>query len=229
MRPAGTFVLNSSSVPPLVPGANYYLGLQNPGTSNVTFVFQVNFAYGSASNNPVSISSATFTNNGILLTWYAPTNYQFQVQWTTSLGQPIGWTTIPGVVLTNLASFTPTNGIGEFQYFDDGSLTGGFGPFKFYRLIAYPPGATIPPALVINNVLASAGGLEIQWSGSTNYVYEVAWTTNLALPVASWTVISNLTIPAPLAYTNGVFTYTATNALTAGSAPAEFYRVLLLP
>ena len=226
---SGTYVLNGSSVPPLVPGANYYLGLQNPGTSNVTFVFQVNFAYGSASNNPVSISSATFTNNGILLTWYAPTNYQFQVQWTTSLGQPIGWTTIPGVVLTNLASFTPTNGIGEFQYFDDGSLTGGFGPFKFYRLIAYPPGATIPPALVINNVLASAGGLEIQWSGSTNYVYEVAWTTNLALPVASWTVISNLTIPAPLAYTNGVFTYTATNALTAGSAPAEFYRVLLLP
>jgi hypothetical protein len=57
----------------------------------------------------------------------------------------------------------------------------------------------------------------------------VLWTTNLALPVASWTVISNLTIPVPLAYANGVFTYTATNALTAGSAPAEFFQVQLWP
>ncbi len=229
----GNFLLTSNSLPPLVPGANYYLGLQNPGASNVTFVFQVIFSYGSSSNNPTTISSITFTNiggsNGVLLTWFAPTNYQYQIQWTTSLAAPIGWTTIPGVVLTNLASFTPTNGIGEFQYFDNGSLTGGFGPLKFYRLIAYPPGVPVPPALVISSVLAVPGGLQIQWSGSTNYLYDIQWTTNLALPASSWIVISNLTIPVPLAYTNGVFTYTATNALTAGSPAAEFFRVLLLP
>ena len=57
----GTFVLTSSSVPPLVPGANYYLGFQNPGTSNVTFVFQVKFA---PATNPPSISSITVTNGG---------------------------------------------------------------------------------------------------------------------------------------------------------------------
>ena len=33
---AGAFVLTSNSVPPLVPGTNYYLGFQNPGASNVT-------------------------------------------------------------------------------------------------------------------------------------------------------------------------------------------------
>ena len=229
----GNFLLTGSSTPPLAPGATYYLGLQNTGTTNVSFVFQVNFGFGSSSSsNATTISSITFTNigttNGILLTWFAPTNYRFQVQWTPGLS-PVSWTTIPGVVLTNLASFTPTNGIGEFQYFDNGLLTGGFGPLKFYRLIAYPAGATIPPDLLISSVLVLPGGLQIQWDGSTNYQYEVAWTTNLALPMSSWNILSNLIIPAPLAYTNGVFTYTATNALTAGSAPAEFFRVLLLP
>jgi subtilisin-like proprotein convertase family protein len=226
---SGSFLLTSSSLPPLVPGANYYLGVQNPGATSVSFVFQVIFGY-SSSNNPTTISSVTFTNisgtNGVLLTWYAPSNDLFQVQWTTSLASPIYWNTIPGVLLSPVG-LTATNGI--FQYFDNGSLTGGFSPLKFYRLIAYPPGAAIPPDLVISSVLAAPGGLQIQWHGSTNYLYDIQWTTNLALPTSSWIVISNLTIPVPLAYTNGVLTYTATNALTAGSAPAEFFRVLLLP
>jgi hypothetical protein len=169
---SGSFLLTSNSVPPLVPGASYYLGLQNTGTTNVSFVFEVNFAYAAVTSNAPTISSITLTNmgttNGILLTWFAPTNYQFQVQWTTSLS-PASWTTIPGVILTNLASFTPTNGVGEFQYFDNGSMTGGFGLVKFYRLIAYAPGATIPPDLIISSVLASPGSLQFQWNGLTNY------------------------------------------------------------
>jgi len=189
----------------------------------------VNFAYAAVTSNAPTISSITLTNmgttNGILLTWFAPTNYQFQVQWTTSLS-PASWTTIPGVILTNLASFTPTNGVGEFQYFDNGSMTGGFGLVKFYRLIAYAPGATIPPDLIISSVLASPGSLQFQCNGLTNYTYDVLWTTNLALPVGSWNIISNLASPT-LTYSSGIFTYTDTNTLTAGSA--EFFRVLLLP
>ena len=67
------------------------------------------------------------------------------------------------------------------------------------------------------------GGVQIQWDGSTNYVYDIAWTTNLALPAASWNVLSNLTSPT-LTYSGGVFTFTDTNVLT-----PEFFRVLLLP
>ncbi|MGD0087605.1 MAG: S8 family serine peptidase [Verrucomicrobiota bacterium] len=229
---SGSFLLTSHSVPPLVPGASYYLGLQNTGTTNVVFVFDVNFAYAAVTSNAPTISSITLTNlgttNGILLTWFAPANDRFQVQWTTSLS-PASWTTIPGVILTNLASFTPTNGVGEFQYFDNGSMTGGFGLVKFYRLIAYAPGATIPPDLIISSVLASPGGLQVQWHGSTNYIYDVLWTTNLGLPTASWNVLTNLAMPVPLSYSGGVFTFTATNALTGGSAPAEFFQVQLWP
>ncbi len=229
---SGTVVLTPTSVPPLLPGQTYYIGLQNTNTVPVTNAFQVNFhlviipASGITSGPTI-----TFTNmggtNGVLLTWFALTNYQYQIQYTTTLLPPIPWITIPGVVVTNLASPVPVNGIGEFQYFDDGSLTGGFGMLKFYRLIAYPPGATIPAALIISTVSAVPGGVQIQWDGSTNYIYDVLWTTNVTLPMSSWNVISNLASPVPLTYSGGVFTYTDTNTLTAG--PAEFFRVLLLP
>ena len=84
---AGVFVLNGSSVPPLVPGTNYYLGFQKPGAANVTFVFQV--AFGLAPTNNIFISGITATNlggtNGFLLQWQGPTNFQYEIQWTTSL------------------------------------------------------------------------------------------------------------------------------------------------
>jgi len=224
---SGAFTLSAGSTPPLVPGATYYLGVYNPNAVPVTFGLEVNFHL-VISSGIASGPTITYTNiggtNGVLLTWYAQTNYHYQIQWTTALAPtPVSWTTIPGVVLTNLPTFAPTNGIGKFQYFDNGSLTGGFGKLKFYRLIAYPPGTTIPPSLVITSVKAIPGGVQIQWAGSTNYVYDVAWTTNLTVPTASWNVLSNLTAPA-LTYSSGVFTFTDTNLLT-----PEFFRVLLLP
>jgi subtilisin-like proprotein convertase family protein len=223
----GSFVLNGSSLPPLVPGANYYLGLQNPGTSNITFVFQVNFAYATASTNPVSISSATVTNlgggtNGILLKWIAPTNYQFQVQWATNLVAPIPWTTISNLVVTWSGIVSPTNTAdGLFEFLDDGSLTGGLGPWKFYRLIEYPYSTPIPQSLSIINVGLTAGSVQFQWVAPTNYSYEIEWTTNLTLPYASWSILAN---PA-LWLSNDVFTFTDTNQTGPATSP-KFFRLI---
>ena len=73
-------------------------------------------------------------------------------------------------------------------------MTGGFGTQKFYRLIAYPPGMPVPPLLVITSVQAfPGGGIQLQWLGSTNYLYDILWSSNLALPAANWNVLSNLT------------------------------------
>jgi hypothetical protein len=117
----GVFVLTSNSVPPLVPGANYYLGFQNPGASNVTFVFDVTFGL-----SLPSISSITLTTNGLFqLQWFAPTNYQFQVEWATNLLSPIIWT-------INAAFITSTNG--TFTFVDTNAPT----IMKFYRLLEYP-------------------------------------------------------------------------------------------
>ena len=214
-----------------MPGATYYLGVQNTNNFTVQFTLQVNFQITAAPITNYPISGVQFTNiggtNGILFTWFAPTNYQFQIQWTTSLSPlPVSWTTVPGVIPTLVSV---TSGTGTYQWFDNFSLTGGFGSQKFYQLIAYPPG-TLPAALAISSAQAlPGGGIQLQWAGSTNYVYDVLWTTNLALATANWNVLSNLTSPT-LTYTNGVFTFSdPTGTLTGGAVPLKFFKVLELP
>jgi hypothetical protein len=76
----------------------------------------------------VTISSVTRTTNGILLKWSAPTNFQFQVQWSTNF-PPVTWNTFANII-------SSTNGF--FQFLDDGSQSGGLGGMRFYRLRQYP-------------------------------------------------------------------------------------------
>jgi hypothetical protein len=212
---AGSFLLASNSVPPLMPGASYYVGVQNPGASNVTFVFQVDFTF--APTNAVSNFSVTSTNGGVWLRWNGLTNYQYQVQWTTNLMPPPAWNTVSNIVLTS------TTGI--FAFFDDGSLTGGFGPVKFYRLIVWPFMTPIPQTLSISSVtVTSIGGtnnLMLQWSAPTNYHYGIQWTTNVSMPFSSWIAITN----PVLTLTNGVYTF-VDNGQTGQPSGAKFFRLL---
>jgi hypothetical protein len=151
---AGVFVLNGSSAPPLVPGSNYYLGFQNTGASNVTFVFDVAFGY--APTNTIFVSGITATNiggtNGFLLQWQGPAYFQYEIQWTTNLA-PLVWHTVLNPAINEVV--TTTNG--HFSFFDDGTLTGGFGSLKFYRVLG---GLNLGPITgsgpVTNTVLAGA-------------------------------------------------------------------------
>jgi subtilisin-like proprotein convertase family protein len=217
---AGTFVLTSNSVPPLVPGTNYFLGFQNPGASNVTFVFQVVFGFAPTTTNAVSNLTITATNGGIWLKWNGLTNYQYQVQWRTNLLPPAAWNTISNIVLTS------TTGI--FTFFDDGSLTGGFGPMKFYRLIAWPFMTPIPQTLSISSVtvtnIAGTNDLVLRWSAPTNYQYGIRWTTNLTLPFSNWFIIAS----PVLTLTNGVYTF-IDNGQTGPPASAKFFRLVEYP
>src|SRR5262249_19249182 len=130
----GSSTLTTNGSPYFVPGATYYLGLQNTNGSSITVGVEVDFHLLSTTPPiiPITISNIIHTNGGFLLIWYAPTNDLFQVQWPPSLS-PTSWSTF-----TNVVSFhtfiDPTNS--EFESFDDGSQTGGFvGPTRFYRLI----------------------------------------------------------------------------------------------
>src|SRR5208282_2000806 len=80
--------------------------------------------------NPVpGLGSVIYTSGGFLLTWSAPTNDIFQVQFTDSLS-PMNWTNIGNVVIYTGPPVT-TNGL--FSFFDDGSQYPFSGP-RFYRL-----------------------------------------------------------------------------------------------
>jgi hypothetical protein len=129
-------VLSTASVPTnIVPGGTYYLGVQNTNSSTAFYAIEVDFHLVIAP--VVSISSIVYTNiggtNGFLLTWFAPSNYLFQVQWTASLS-PTNWT-----AFTNIISYNTNFPVGpsnaQFNFFDNGSQTGGtLGAIRFYRL-----------------------------------------------------------------------------------------------
>jgi subtilisin-like proprotein convertase family protein len=77
---------------------------------------------------PVLITNITRDTNGVFLQWLAPTNRQFQVQWTPSLAPP-AWTPFTNIL-------TSTNGV--FWFLDDGSQSGGRDGPRYYRLEQLP-------------------------------------------------------------------------------------------
>ncbi len=126
----GSHAINTSSAPFLVPGSRYFLGVQNPNSFGVTNAVKVKFHL-----IPTVIYSITETNiagaNGFLITWFSPAGFQFHLQWTPGLA-PANWINFNGVISDTTFIATANS---EFQYFDDGSQTGGFGPTRFYRLL----------------------------------------------------------------------------------------------
>ena len=134
----GISILSTNSIPTnIVPGTVYYLGVQNTNTITVNYAVEVDFHLVTAPL--IVIDSITATNIGgkfgFLLTWFAPSNDLFQVQWTGSL-VPATWATFTNIVgyNTNVVVTNPANA--QFNFFDDASQTAGvFGPMRFYRLI----------------------------------------------------------------------------------------------
>ena len=119
------FLDDGSQTPPGLPPARFYR-IVLAGSSSSTHTNAVSIS----SLAPASISGT----NGFLLTWSAPTNYLFEVQWTTNLVPVITWRTFPDIIAYS-TFVSPTNS--PFNFFDNGSQ-GGLGPIKFYRLLLLP-------------------------------------------------------------------------------------------
>ncbi len=150
----GASILSTTSAPTnIIPGAVYYLGVQNTNLSTVLYGIGVDFHLFTVTNAPptnaIPIAGIVYTNiagtNGFLLTWFAPSNYLFQVQWSPGLA-PASWTPFTNIVSYNTNVFTsPTNT--QFNFFDDGTQFP-FGPARYYRLVLLPAAIAAPPVLV---------------------------------------------------------------------------------
>jgi hypothetical protein len=77
---------------------------------------------------PLRITRISSDTNGVLLQWLAPSNSQFQAQWTPVLAPP-AWTRFTNIL-------TSTNG--AFSFLDDGSQTAGLAAPRYYRLQQLP-------------------------------------------------------------------------------------------
>jgi hypothetical protein len=167
--------------------------------------------------NAFSIYSIVHTNinstDGFLLTWFAPSNYIFQVQWTPTLA-PQSWSTFTNFVGYNPAAFTsPTNT--QFNFFDDGSQFP-FGPTRFYRLVLQGVGS--PPS---GNTLI----LPVQTNRVVNTLTPVT-VTNTATDSNPGAVLTYTLVNPPAdasISTNGVIIWT--NAIPAGLA-ARFTTIV---
>jgi len=174
---------------------------------------------------PVNLTSIVATNlggtNGYLLTWYAPTNYQFQVQWTAALN------TTNWQAFTNLVVYTgpvaPANG--RFTYFDNGSQSGGFGSLRFYRLIEVLPVVYNQPPVL------PPSGASYRVNPLTSLVVTNTATDVNASAVLSYSVVNTLTgTNLPVVTTNGIITsdngaipLTATNSFAVIVTPIPFF------
>jgi hypothetical protein len=214
----GSAVLDTNSTPELVPGSTYYLGVQNTNGAAVAYAVGVDFHLLLGTNAAPPISSITATNGGFLLTWYAPTNFQFQVRWTASL-TPIAWSTFSNLIVYT-GPVTPTNG--RFWFLDDGTQFPP-GPMRFYQLVLVGT-TTNAPASTNAVIIAGAsvmtnGFFQLQWTAATSDYFQVEWTTDLLPPVFWFTNAGNITS----ATTN--FIFVDTNALTS----MKFYRLIRYP
>jgi len=204
----GVRVLGTNTSPNIVPGKTYFLGVQNPNGVAVNYDLVVTFGYPviPVLTNTIRISSIVYTNiggtNGYLLTWFAPSNYLFQVQWAASL-PPAGWSTFTNIIGYNTSVFTnPTNT--QFNFFDNGSQSGGLlGAMRFYRLMVLQPNTLTFPS-------------------PTNLVVQVSapvTVTNTATDSNPNAILTYSLVSPPVGAsidTNGVITWA--NAMPAGLA-----------
>ena len=170
----GSYTTVAGSVfPNFVPGSTYYLGVENTNTSAATYTIQVDFHLFTTppSTNPIPISTITHTNmngtNGFLLVWFAPASDLFQVQWSPGLLQP--WNTFTNIVGVH-TFINATNS--EFEFFDDGSQTSGFGSSRAYRLILL--NSSTPTILPLTNGVPASNSVP---TGAVTY-YQVNVPTN---------------------------------------------------
>ena len=196
----GVSISSTTSAPTnIVPGATYYLGVQNTNSFAVTYGIEVDFHLVTVPTVPISDSHLTPTA-AFLLTWYAPTNDLFQVQFTDSLS-PVNWQSFSNIVIYT-GPPTPTNGL--FTFFDDGSQYP-FTGLRFYRLIllGVTPPATPPPVLPAqtNRVINPLEALVV-----TNTASDAAVPT----PVLTYSLTSDVsgTNQPEINATNGIITWT---------------------
>ncbi len=241
--PSGSSTLSTSGTPHFTDGAIYYLGFQNTNSFPVSFGAEVDFHLvpGGPQTNTVPISTIIQTNingsNGFLLTWFAPSNDLFMVQWASNF--PPTWNTFSNIVSFD-TNFPATATNAEFQFFDDGSQTGGFSLNRFYQLILLggainPPVTNSPPqtnTVPISTItLTNIGGsnaFNLIWFAPSNDLFMVQWASNFP---PTWNTFSNIVSYDASKFTNPTntqFDFIDNGSQTGGFGTTRYYQLILL-
>jgi len=154
-------------------------------------------------NPTVVITNLTMVSNSFCLTWTSVTGMRYYVQGLTDLTST-NWTTIASNIratsdLTTYCVSLPS-------------------PFSFFRVGVGVPPPSPGPAVGIQSIQRTPGGIKLAWLSVTNAAYEVQWSSTLVNP--NWSSFSQ-----PVTSTNGQFIFTDDGTQTGGPVPARFYRL----
>jgi hypothetical protein len=203
----GVRVITTTSVPPLVAGSTYFLGVQNTSGAAVNDAIQVTFHYLSPDISGFSVVHTNVAGtNGFLIRWVAPKDEQFHLEWSPAL-VPAHWSSFNGVIsFGSLSSITGGNG--GFGYFDDGSQTGGFYATRYYRLVWLESPTNTAPFFV-----QSPGAYYFAVPGVPFVYTNLAKDWDLPPQTLSYSVSNTLTGGNPVTIDNrGVMTWIPTLA-----------------
>jgi len=230
---AGASLFSATSSPQLLPGGTYYLGVQNTNATPVNYAVQVNFQLLSGAPAVVFRAGIQATNNGYLLSWFAPSNNLFQVQWTPSLTVP--WQTLASPAYLGYNPSYPASGTNaQFTWFDNGAQTGGsLSPNRFYRLVEPGILASLANGLAQTNTVAAgatvyyAVNVPGRASAATNLLLFAGLPVNLlysSTPPAGMNSSSFVSSSLPVATS-----YAITNGPTVATASTTNYFPALNP
>jgi subtilisin-like proprotein convertase family protein len=232
--PSGTNVLSALTMPPLLPGQTYYIGVQNANGFAVTHAFEVDF------DGPVvtSLANSQLQTNTIApggFVYYSvsvPINATFADNyldpattgrvnvWFNQNNLPSGTHPPDYLLITNAfhgdgelwGASTPPLVLGT--YYIGVQNTNGFAVTTVFDVVFY-----LPP-LAISSPAATGIGAKLQWFASPDAQFQVEWATNISPPIVWMTNAETITS------TDGMFTFTDPGST---NSHARFYRLIQLP
>lgn len=209
--------VDAQSLPvPLVPG-DWYVAAYNGSLFSTTYEMLVTTLPAGLTGEIILDPNLEFGPGGVTLRWTAPANLTFQVQYATGIAADgtVPWITIPGTV---------TSATTAYQFTDDGSLTGGLGGFKLYRVVQVSSGGGGPVRL--DAVPEFNGGVvTIRWTAEAGLNFQVQYAIGIpASGVPAWINVPGLITSATTRYE-----FRDDGSLTGGSGGVKLYRVLAVP
>ncbi|MCX8107522.1 MAG: hypothetical protein N3G20_01820, partial [Verrucomicrobiae bacterium] len=208
--------VSTNSVPVPITGGDWFAYVHNADSHPVTYSLLATQFIGDMPVGMVFEPVITMTGGVVTLRWIATPGLKFKVQYATQIG-PSGtflWIDIPGFV-------TSTNNV--YTFTDDGSLTGGYAPVKFYRVLLV--GGTPVDASVRVNISVSNNVVTLWWTSLPGLKFRVQYANQIP---ASGT-INWIDVPGTVTSTAGSYQFIDDGSQTGGAGKTRFYRIVLMP
>jgi hypothetical protein len=231
---SGSVVFSTNTIPPLITGGTYFLGVQNNSSTAVTNVVEVDFDSDFfASQPPVFLLTPANTNINALTTLMV-TNKATDADPTLTLtysliNPPLGATIDTNGVIT----WTPTFTQGGATYTIITAVTNSedppLGTTNVFTVTVIPV-TPLPDDFAIYNIVATneggTNGYLLSWYAATNYSFRVKWTSPLVPTV--WHPFTNIiTYQTYISPTNSLFQFFDDGTQDGGFGTMRYYRVFL--